>query len=98
MDMRFINVRVLMSEYKKGDSMKSYGAKKPSGHGSVIVGSSWASSSSIEVGIATPERSKAVEWAACEATSSSTRGSGWAPSGSIPPARALSQSQLPGAP
>eukprot|EP00964_Phaeocystis_antarctica_P021360 scaffold11849_cov66-Phaeocystis_antarctica.AAC.5 len=32
MEIKFISVRPLMSEYKNGDPMKSYGAKKPSGH------------------------------------------------------------------
>ena len=39
------------------DFVRMYGAKKPSGHGSVIVGSSSARISSIEVGIATPPKS-----------------------------------------
>ena len=45
-----------------------------------------------------PEWSNAVNWAALEAAGSSSRGSGWAPSGPVSPLGAPSQPELPGAP
>ena len=49
-------------------------------------------------GLALPGWSKVGKSAASEVASSSTRGSGWAPSGPVSPVGAPSQPELPGAP